>query len=67
MPGWKEDISGITKFEDLPQNAQKYVEKLEELVEVPMIWIGTGADRDSIIKRHPKTQSKKCDCGCNKE
>ena len=32
MPGWKTDITGVRKFEDLPQNAQNYVTKIEELL-----------------------------------
>lgn len=64
LPGWSEDISGITKYESLPKNAQKYIEKIEELIEVPITWIGTGADRDSIILREPQQQEKTCGCGC---
>ena len=32
MPGWKTDITGVRKFEDLPANAQNYVLKIEELL-----------------------------------
>jgi adenylosuccinate synthase len=32
MPGWKKDISGCRKFEDLPDNAKNYVKKIEELL-----------------------------------
>lgn len=32
MPGWKTDITAVRKFEDLPQNAQNYVTKIEELL-----------------------------------
>jgi len=35
MPGWKTDITAVRKFEDLPQNAQNYVTKIEELLEYP--------------------------------
>ena len=52
MPGWKTDISKIRKFEDLPQNAQNYVRKIEELLGVPMRWVGVGPERDSMIVRN---------------
>lgn len=35
LPGWKTSTSGVKKFSDLPPNAQTYVKKLEELLEVP--------------------------------
>ncbi len=49
MPGWKEDISEVTKFEDLPENAQNYVNKLEEIIEVPINFIGVGVHRADMI------------------
>ena len=39
----------VRKFEDLPVNAQKYVEYIEKLLGVPVNFIGVGADRDSVI------------------
>ncbi|ALG67690.1 adenylosuccinate synthase [Beggiatoa leptomitoformis] len=54
MPGWKESTIGIRRYEDLPANAKAYLEKLEELIEVPIAMISTGAERnDTIIKQHP--------------
>lgn len=35
LPGWKSDTSGARNFSELPQNAQNYVRKIEELVGVP--------------------------------
>jgi len=53
FPGWTEDISLSRKYEDLPLNARKYVEAIEQLLEVPVTWIGVGAGREAIIeKRH---------------
>jgi len=49
MPGWNEDISACTKFSDLPVNAQRYVKRLEELVGVPIKWIGVGPARVAMI------------------
>ncbi|MDJ0393317.1 adenylosuccinate synthase [Rhodococcus sp. G-MC3] len=51
MPGWWEDISGARKFEDLPQNAQNYVLRLEELSGAHMSCIGVGPGRDQTIVR----------------
>ncbi|CAB4579296.1 unannotated protein [freshwater metagenome] len=51
MPGWDEDISGARKFEDLPNNAQKYVEFLEKISGAPMSAIGVGQHRDATISR----------------
>lgn len=51
MPGWKTSISSIRKFEDLPENAQKYIQKIEELLGIPMRWVGVGPERDSMILR----------------
>merc|ERR1719288_312287 len=51
MPGWKPSISKIRKFEELPVNAQNYVKKIEELLGVPMRWVGVGPERDAMILR----------------
>jgi len=49
LPGWKEDISKCRAFGDLPRNAQAYIQRLEELVGVPVRWIGVGPGRDALI------------------
>ncbi|EGF84495.1 hypothetical protein BATDEDRAFT_32828 [Batrachochytrium dendrobatidis JAM81] len=51
LPGWKIDISKCRKFEELPVNAQKYVSRVEQLVGVPVEWIGVGVARDAMIHR----------------
>lgn len=43
------DISNIKRREDLPENAKKYLDRIEEVVKVPIKFIGTGADRDNMI------------------
>lgn len=43
------DISEVKKREDLPENAKKYLNRIEELVGVPVKFIGTGAGRDELI------------------
>lgn len=51
LPGWKEDISQITTWEELPQNAKAYVECIEELTGVPVTMISVGPDRINNIYR----------------
>ncbi|KAM0787603.1 hypothetical protein ACM66B_003671 [Microbotryomycetes sp. NB124-2] len=51
LPGWKQSIENVTKFEDLPENCRKYVEFIEQFLGVKVGWIGTGPARDSMIKR----------------
>lgn len=54
MPGWQESTVGVTRLEDLPENARAYIKRLEALVEVPIDIISTGPDRvETIILRHP--------------
>ncbi|HEX5339652.1 MAG TPA: adenylosuccinate synthase [Gammaproteobacteria bacterium] len=54
MPGWKSSTIGITRYEELPDNARAYLKKIEELVGVPLDIISTGPDRtQTIILRHP--------------
>ena len=43
------DLSNIKKREDLPENAQKYLNRIEEIVKTPIRFIGTGAGRDAMI------------------
>lgn len=51
MPGWKEDITGITSFEKLPKAAKDYVKEIEKLVGVPVKMISVGASRSQTIVR----------------
>ncbi|WCZ35334.1 MULTISPECIES: adenylosuccinate synthase [Corynebacterium] len=52
MPAWDEDITECREFEDLPQKAQDYVLRLEELSGAPISYIGVGPGRDQTIVRH---------------
>lgn len=49
MPGWDEDISNVTTFEELPHNAQQYLMKLEEIVGIPISLFSVGPDREQTI------------------
>lgn len=51
MPGWKCDIRGIKKYEDLPENCRKYIERIEKEIEVPVTMVSNGPGRHEIIKR----------------
>lgn len=51
LPGWKCDIRGIKKFEDLPENARRYVEFAEKAIGVPAKIISNGPSREDIIYR----------------
>jgi adenylosuccinate synthase len=52
FPGWQEDISGARTFDELPPNAQAYVEALERLSGCRISVIGVGPDREQSIVRH---------------
>ncbi|GFP97242.1 adenylosuccinate synthetase chloroplastic [Phtheirospermum japonicum] len=49
MPGWQSDISSIREYSKLPKAARNYVERIEELVGVPIHYIGIGPGRDALI------------------
>ncbi len=54
MPGWKDSTIGVKRYDDLPLNARKYLERLQELAGVPIDIISTGPDREqTIVLRHP--------------
>ena len=52
LPGWKCDIRGIKKYEDLPENCRKYVEFVEKHIGFPITMISNGPGRDDIIYRN---------------
>lgn len=54
VPGWKESTFGVKSYDALPENAKKYIKKLEEVAGVPVDVISTGPDREeTIVLRHP--------------
>lgn len=54
IPGWKESTVGLKRFEDLPRPAQNYLKRIEEICDVPIDMISTGAEREeTIVLRHP--------------
>ena len=54
LPGWKTDIRGIKKYEDLPENCRKYIEFVEEHIGFPITMISNGPGRNDIIYRNAK-------------
>ena len=51
LPGWKCDIRGIKKYEDLPENCRTYIEFVEKQIGFPITMISNGPGRDDIIYR----------------
>lgn len=50
LPGWKEEIAGITKFTDLPKNCQDYIKFIEKCLGVKINIVSTGPQREEYIK-----------------
>ncbi len=54
LAGWSEPTSGITDFARLPENARRYLARIEQLAGVPIDIVSTGPDRsETIVLRHP--------------
>ena len=54
LPGWSDTTVGVQEFDRLPQKAQTYLKRMEELCEVPIDVVSTGPDRvETIVRRHP--------------
>ena len=54
MPGWTESTAGVTEFDRLPVNAQRYLKRMAEVCGVPIDMVSTGPDRtETIMLRHP--------------
>ncbi|OJF10679.1 adenylosuccinate synthase [Couchioplanes caeruleus] len=52
LPGWKKDISGARNFDDLPENAQRFVEFVESRIGARISVVGVGPGREEVIERH---------------
>jgi adenylosuccinate synthase len=54
FPGWTDSTFGVKRWEDLPSNARRYLERLVEVVGVPIAIVSTGPERDqTILLQHP--------------
>jgi adenylosuccinate synthase len=56
IPGWSQSTLGVRDLSDLPDAARRYLQRIEEVCQVPIDLISTGAERDdTIVRRHPFT------------
>jgi len=55
MPGWQESLREARSLAELPLNARRYVERLEQMVAVPMVMVSVGAARDETIRLQGRT------------
>ncbi len=54
FPGWTESTFGVTRWDDLPLNARRYLERVQAFIGAPIDMVSTGPDRDhTILLRHP--------------
>jgi adenylosuccinate synthase len=54
VPGWTEKLAGIRSFENLPENAKRYVRRIEETCKTPVACVSVGAERDeTILMKNP--------------
>lgn len=54
LPGWEQPLAGARTFDDLPQAAQRYVRRIEEIVGVPVVCVSVGAERgETIVLQNP--------------
>lgn len=53
LPGWKCDVTGIRRWEDLPKECQEYVNEIERQLGFPITMVSNGPGRDDIIPRQP--------------
>lgn len=54
LPGWTESTFGVKEFDKLPENAKKYLKRIEEVCGAPIAIVSTGPDRDeTILIQHP--------------
>ena len=56
LPGWKTPTAGLKSFDDLPENARRYIARLEEVSGVSAAIVSTGSERDDTIVRHDVLQ-----------
>lgn len=53
LPGWRSRITEITWYDALPENCKKYVQFIEEFLNIPVEWIGVGPGRESMLTKYP--------------
>lgn len=50
LKGWREDITGVRKYQDLPKEAQAYIEYIQEAIEAPIGWVSVGPERSQLVE-----------------
>jgi adenylosuccinate synthase len=50
LPGWQVDISALRRLQDLPENARRYIERIQEITGVQITLISVGPERDQVIR-----------------
>ncbi|MCP3103207.1 adenylosuccinate synthase [Myxococcus sp. K15C18031901] len=54
LPGWDEKLAGVRSFDELPENAKRYVRRVEEISGVPVVCVSVGADRgETVLMQNP--------------
>jgi adenylosuccinate synthase len=53
VAGWREDITGVRRWDDLPQAARAYISRISELVGVPITTVSVGPERDQLVHCQP--------------
>lgn len=54
LPAWQEDITSAKSWDDLPENAQKFLNRISELVDIPLVTVSVGPEREqTIVLRNP--------------
>ena len=51
LPGWEGDLGGAKTYDELPENAKKYIARIEELTDCKVVMVGVGPSRDQNIER----------------
>ena len=49
LPGWSEDVRGLSSIEQFPDNARRYIERIEALAEIPAALLSVGPGREETI------------------
>lgn len=50
VPGWNQDLTGVKKYQDLPQAARRYVKMVEEWLDIPIVALSVGPGREQLIQ-----------------
>ncbi|MGD2044270.1 MAG: adenylosuccinate synthase [Acidimicrobiia bacterium] len=50
VEGWREDITGVRNYQDLPKEARAYIEYIQEAIEAPIGWVSVGPERSQLVE-----------------